>query len=226
MNSLDRNTFAEQNLGLVHSCAKRFIGRGIEYDDLYSAGCVGLLKAIDGFDESRGFRFSTYAVPLILGEIKVLFRVGGAVKVSRGLKDLSIKVGQEKARYEQQHGHEPTLLQIAERLGVTEQEVAEAIQVSYPPISLTATENDSDDDHSSGKQLDLPADHPQDQITELLSLKGVLDTLEHQDRRLIILRYLRGKTQSETAERLGMTQVQVSRREKKLLARLRQHLLE
>lgn len=227
MNKTTRDAFAEENLGLVHSCAKRFVGRGMEYDDLYSAGCVGLLKAIDGFDDSRGFRFSTYAVPLILGEIKALFRAGGAIKVSRGLKDLSLKVGREKARYEQEEGREPTLGELAKRLEVSEQEIAEAVQVSYPPISLTAaTDSDSDDGNSPAKQLDLPVDHPQDRIAELLSLKGVVDALEEDDRRLIILRYLRRKTQSETANCLGMTQVQVSRREKKILAHLRENLLE
>lgn len=112
-----RSTFIEQNLGLVHSCAGRFRGRGIEYDDLYSAGCMGLVKAYDGFDESRGVCFSTYAVPVILGEIKKLFRDGGTVKVSRSLKELSLRINAAREHHSKLCGAEPTLSQLAEELG-------------------------------------------------------------------------------------------------------------
>ena len=112
-----RSTFIEQNLGLVHSCAGRFRGRGIEYDDLYSAGCMGLVKAYDGFDESRGVCFSTYAVPVILGEIKKLFRDGGTVKVSRSLKELSLRINAAREHHSKLCGTEPTLSQLAEELG-------------------------------------------------------------------------------------------------------------
>ena len=103
----------EQNLGLVHTCAKRFKGRGIEYDDLFQAGCVGLVKAADNFDVGRGFRFSTYAVPVILGEIKRLFRDGGAVKLSRGLKELSLRVSREAEAFQHRTGREPTVSELA-----------------------------------------------------------------------------------------------------------------
>ena len=112
-----RSAFIEQNLGLVHSCAGRFRGRGIEYDDLYSAGCMGLVKAYDGFDESRGVCFSTYAVPVILGEIKKLFRDGGTVKVSRSLKELSLRINAAREHHCKLCGVEPTLSQLAEELG-------------------------------------------------------------------------------------------------------------
>lgn len=216
-----RDAFAEQNLGLVHLCVKRFRGRGIEYDDLYSAGCVGLIKAIDAFDESRGVQFSTYAVPVILGEIKRLFRDGGAVKVSRSLKELSLKVVREKENFMKLYAREPQLSELSERLGVSQEEVVEALNVSAPPVSLTG-----EDDGGEGKQLDVPVENHEEQIAELLSLKEVINGLEPRDRRLIVLRYLRGKTQTETAKELAMTQVQVSRREKKILAHLREKLLE
>ena len=111
-----RSAFIEQNLGLVHACAGRFRGRGIEYDDLYSAGCMGLVKAYDGFDESRGVCFSTYAVPVILGEIKKLFREGGVVKVSRSLKELGMRVNAAREQYIKLCGTEPSLTQLAQQL--------------------------------------------------------------------------------------------------------------
>ena len=116
-----RAEFIEKNLGLVHSCAGRFKGRGIEYDDLFSAGCMGLVKAYDGFDGSRGLCFSTYAVPVILGEIKKLFRDGGTVKVSRSLKELSLKISAVRERCVKETGQEPTVSQLAERLADTGQ---------------------------------------------------------------------------------------------------------
>ena len=122
-----REAFITQNLGLVHACAGRFRGRGMEYDDLYSAGCVGLIKAYDNFDESRGVCFSTYAVPVILGEIKKLFRDGGTVKVSRSLKELSLKISAVRERCVKETGQEPTVSQLAERLDVTPEQVADAM---------------------------------------------------------------------------------------------------
>ncbi|MBC8610510.1 Stage II sporulation protein AC [uncultured Ruminococcus sp.] len=217
----ERDAYVEQNLGLVHLCVKRFKGRGIEYDDLYSAGCVGLIKAIDAFDESRGVQLSTYAVPVILGEIKRLFRDGGAIKVSRSLKELSLKVVREKENFTKIHSREPQLSELSEILGAPEEDIVEALNVSSPPVSLT-----EDDDSGEGRQLDVRVENHEERISELLSLKEVVNHLETRDRRLIMLRYLRGKTQTETAKELGMTQVQVSRREKKILTMLREKLLE
>ena len=217
----ERDDFAEKNLGLVHLCVKRFKGRGIEYDDLYSAGCVGLIKAIDAFDEERGVQFSTYAVPVILGEIKRLFRDGGAIKVSRSLKELSLKVVREKEKFIKENSRDPQLSELSERLGAAEEEIVEALNVSSPPVSLT-----DEDESGEGRQLDIRVENHEEQIAELLSLKELVNSLESRDRRLIILRYLRGKTQTETAKELSMTQVQVSRREKKILTALREKLLE
>lgn len=212
---LEKEAFVKKNLGLVHSCANRFRGRHIEYDDLFSAGCIGLLKAIDGFDESRGLMFSTYAVPAILGEIKRLFRDGGAVKVSRGLKELSIKVTREREHFMQLNFREPTIHELSQRLEVSADEIIEALNVGTPPMSLTIQDEDGE------SQIDIPVNMIEERITDSLCLEGVIQTLEESDQKLIILRYYQNKTQTETASLLGMTQVQVSRREKKLLQKLR-----
>lgn len=218
MDSVKRKERIENNLGLVHSCAHRFRGRGIEYEDLYGAGCVGLIKAASGFDESRGWRFSTYAVPVILGEIKRLFRDGGAVKVSRSLKELSMKAVRNREVYMNKYGREPTISELAQMMDVTPEQVAEAMSASLPPISLTVSEDDG------GGQIDIPVNAPEEKIADILSLKQAINTLEVKDRKLIILRYINNKTQTETAKLLGMTQVQVSRREKKILMQLREGL--
>ncbi|MFQ8599928.1 MAG: sigma-70 family RNA polymerase sigma factor [Oscillospiraceae bacterium] len=208
------------NMGLVHSCAHRFKGRGIEYDDLFQAGCIGLIKATDAFDEDRGVKFSTYAVPVILGEMKRLFRDGGSVKVSRTLKELSLKTTRARERFLQKNGREPTIGELAELLGITQEEAAEAVSASMHPVSLTGS------DEEGGGQLDIPVDPPEEEVTDLLSLKEAIVRLEANDRKLVMLRYFENKTQTETAKVLGMTQVQVSRREKKILMQLRTRLNE
>ncbi|BFJ84008.1 sigma-70 family RNA polymerase sigma factor [Ruthenibacterium sp. CLA-JM-H11] len=216
-----RAEFIENNLGLVHSCAGRFKGRGIEYDDLYAAGCMGLIKAYDGFDESRGLCFSTYAVPVILGEIKKLFRDGGSVKVSRSLKELGIKVNAVREKCLKQTGQEPTVSEIAKRLDVTPEQVADAMSASLPALSLTPVT-----DEDGNKEFDIPQESCEEVLTDKLSLKSVLNTLTKEERMLIYLRFFQNKTQSETAKVLGTTQVQISRRERKLLQRMREKLLE
>ncbi len=216
-----RAEFIENNLGLVHACAGRFKGRGIEYDDLYAAGCMGLVKAYDGFDESRGLCFSTYAVPVILGEIKKLFRDGGTVKVSRGLKELGMKVMAARERWMKEKGAEPTVSQLAQQLDVRPEQVAEAISASMPALSLTPVSDENGD-----KEFDIPEESCEERLSDLLSLRTVLAGLEPDERMLIYLRFYKNKTQSETAKVLNTTQVQISRRERKLLARMRQMLLE
>ena len=213
---MTRDEFINANLPLVHSLANRFRGRGIEYEELFSAGSVGLVKAYDNFDESRGLCFSTYAVPVILGEIKRLFRDGGAVKMSRSLKELSMKAA--RARDElSQNGTEPTINDIAEYLGVSPEDAAEAVAAGMPPVSLTSAED--------GGEYDLPDDSHESSLIDKLALRQCLNGLSEEDRRLIILRYFREMTQSQTAQTLGMTQVQVSRRERKILDELRALLI-
>ena len=208
----------EEHLGLVHACAHRFRGRGIEYEDLYGAGCIGLVKAAAAFDRERGVKFSTYAVPVILGEIRRLFRDGGSVKVSRSLKELGLRVTRAREEILAREGQEPTIARLAALLGEKEETVVEAISAASPPVSLTESEEEG------GGQMDLPVDSPEETITDLTALDQVLDCLPPGDRRLITLRYFGGKTQTQTARELGMTQVQVSRREKKILLAMRRQL--
>ncbi len=214
----EKEEFVRSNLGLVHSCAHRFKGRGIEYDDLFGAGSIGLVKAIEAFDENRGVKFSTYAVPVILGEMRRLFRDGGAVKVSRSLKELSMKVSRARESFMSTQFREPTVNELAELLGIESELVVEALGVSQPPMSLTEDEDDG------GGQFDIRVEAPEEEMADKIALREVIDCLDNHDRELITLRYFGNKTQVETASRLGMTQVQVSRREKKILLMLREKL--
>ena len=214
-----RGEFIQNNLGLVHCCAGRFRGRGIEYEDLYAAGCLGLVKACDGFDPSRGLCFSTYAVPVILGEIKKLFRDGGTVKVSRTLKELGLKINAERERCLKRTGTEPGVTQLAETLGTTPEQIALAIRASLPALSLTPA-----DDEDGTREWDIPVDSPEEALSERISLNEVLARLAPADRLLIRLRFFAGKTKSETAKVLKTTQVQISRRERKILKWMREEL--
>lgn len=180
-----REAFITQNLGLVHACAGRFRGRGMEYDDLYSAGCVGLIKAYDNFDESRGVCFSTYAVPVILGEIKKLFRDGGTVKVSRSLKELGMRVQAAREHTMKLCGSEPTLQQLAEQLDEPIENVALAIQAAQPAMSLTPESGEDGD-----RQLDIPVESPEEELADRISLAEVIEALPEQDKQLIRLRFM------------------------------------
>ena len=219
MNSLKENKLAEENLGLVHLCANRFKGKGIEYDDLYGAGCVGLVKAASAFDRDRGVKFSTYAVPVILGEIKRLFRDGGSVKVSRSVRELGMKISRSREQFMLLHGREPAVSELAEITGSSVEDVAEAIAVNLPAVSLTANPESGDEG-----QIDIAEPAPDAELVDILSLRQALAALDETDRRLIYFRYFKDMTQTRTAEALGMSQVQVSRREKKLLMLLRGNL--
>ena len=211
----DRDLFIENNLGLVHSLCARFSGRGIEYDDLYQAGCIGLIKATDAFDTERGLCFSTYAVPVIMGEMRRLFRDGGAVKVSRSVKELGMKISRESQALEQNLCREPTVGELAAALGVAPEDVTEAICASQPTVSLTY----EDDDGVS--ETELPVISAEDEISDRLLIDSALEKLNDEEKRLVIYRYYNSLTQSKTAEKMSMTQVQVSRAEKKILEKLR-----
>ena len=213
----NRAAFVEGNVGLVRSLVPRFLGRGLEYDDLFQAGCMGLIKAADHFDPARGFQFSTYAVPVILGEMRRLFRDGGAVKVSRSLKMLSIKAARIAEQMEMETGSAPTVSELAAVLEVSEERCAEALSAGMQPISLTNDEND--------RELNIPVCSHEESVSDRLALRQVIAALPEQDRQLLEYRYYGNKTQVETAKRLGISQVQVSRREKKLLLQLRSLLL-
>lgn len=212
----ERDDLARQHLGLVHALCRRFADKGIEYDELFAAGCLGLTKALNKFDEGRGLQFSTYAFPVIAGEIKRLFRDGGAVKVSRSLRELAMKISKLNSDNMQKSGTELTVSRLAALLEVSPEKITEAIAAAQTPVSLTAP-GDKDED----VQLSLPVPDIQEEITDRLSLRQAIAELSEKDRRLIFLRYFRRKTQTETAKLLQMTQVQVSRREKKILAQMR-----
>ena len=217
--TVDREILITENMGLVHSCAHRFSGKGIEYEDIFQAGCMGLVKAFDAFDTERGVRFSTYAVPVILGEMRRLFRDGGTVKVSRSLKELSLKAIKERENFLRKSGREPTVFELSEILSVKAEEVTEALCAAVPVASLTVNEDEG------GGQTDIPVESPEEEITERLSVIKAVSDLEERDRMIIKHRYYENKTQTETAKILGMTQVQVSRREKKILEILRKDLI-
>lgn len=217
MVSDDREKMIVGNIGLVHCIANRFIGRGAEYDDLYQAGCVGLIKAVDNFDESRGFLFSTYAVPVIMGEIKRLFRDGGAIKVSRSLKEKSIRVQAIREKFINSELREPTLSELASLSGFCEEELGEILNVINPVVSLSVSNEDGEN------ILDIPFDDS-DEVLNKISVHQALKTLSNTELLIVKYRYFEGKTQCEAAELLGISQVQVSRREKQLLTKLRKRL--
>ncbi len=213
---MNRDELITENLGLVGSCASRFLGKGVEYEDLYSAGCVGLIHAADRFDESLGFAFSTYAVPAILGEIRRIFRDEGSVKISRSLKEKARALRLASEKFQKENGTEPTILELSQMLNIDASETAELICVSSPTVSLTSAEDE--------KQTDIPTFDEYTQIENKISVRQAINTLPPNDKELIVLRYFDGYTQSKTAKKLGISQVQVSRREKIILSTLRNKL--
>lgn len=213
----ERDLMIENNLGLVYSIAKRFVGRGVDYEDLVQNGCVGLIKAVDNFDFSKGYKFSTYAVPVIMGEIKRLFRDGGAIKVSRSLKEKSMRAQSLKEKFIRQKMREPTVGELSELLGCDVNETAEILNVINPMISLSSFGEDGN------SEFDLPVDED-DRLFDHLSLSQVLQTLDEKEKAIIDYRYYRGQTQMATAQALGVSQVQISRKEKAVLRKLRERL--
>ena len=210
-----REEFISENLRLVNHLCRRFTGRGIEYDDLYQAGCVGLVKAADGFDEDLGYQFSTYAVPVITGEIKRLFRDGGRIKVSRSVKELSLKIAASKSTLEHKLEREPRISEIAADLGISPEEVAQAQNAVQPPVSLTAVSEEGE------RQTDIPFVCEEGSIDNRVLIFSAMSKLDESEREIIKLRYFDSLTQSEAAKRLSMTQVGVSRAEKRILGKLR-----
>lgn len=213
---MDRKIFVEENIGLAHLCAKRFVGRGVDYEDLFQIASLGLVKATANFDESLGYKFSTYAVPVIIGEIKSFFRSDGIIKISRRIKELSIKINAVINRYSAENGVIPSVAQIATILDVDEESVAEAMSVCVTAISLTMSSSDGEN------QLEIPVESREEDITDKLSLRQIINTLPEKDKTLLDLRYFKNKTQTEVANICGCSQVQISRREKKLLIAIRE----
>ncbi len=207
----------EQNIGLVHSIAKRFVYSGIDYEDLVQIGSLGLLKAIRNFDVDRGVMLSTYAVPMIIGEIRKYLRDDGAVKVSRTIREQYIRLRRMSQQIQLQTERDPTVSELAQACGLSEEEVVLALDAGASPVSLDETVNEDGDVARS--ELVCAPEHLSS--VERIALKDVINALPPKDRALITLRYFCEKAQQQTALQLGMPQVQVSRREKKILEKLR-----
>jgi RNA polymerase sporulation-specific sigma factor len=206
-----------ENNGLIWSIVRRYSGRGVETDDLYQLGCVGLLKAIRGFDFSFGTCFSTYAVPKIAGEIRRFLRDDGTVKVSRSIREQAQSLYIFRTQLQREFGREPTLSELADVSGLTVEEIAQAEMASVAPESLQAENED-------GLALEgvLGTEAPEDQFVEQIALRQAIDALPPKERMTILLRYFRGLTQEQTAKILKVSQVQISRLERRGLAALKE----
>lgn len=232
-----REVLIEKNLGLVHHIVRRFAGRGYDMEDLFQIGSIGLMKAIDKFDLSLGLKFSTYAVPMITGEIKRFMRDDGLVKVSRTIKENGMKVRAARQRLQSSQGHEPTLGQLAQAAGLSVEETVLAMEASVEVESIYSAVYQDDgsevylvDKLVQGRSGAVGSsavggcgseDTEKEKLLDHMLLKQLLDSLEPADRELIHMRYFQNKTQMEVAAVLGISQVQVSRLEKKILLRLR-----
>ena len=210
----------EEHLKLVHSCCQRFRGRGIEYDDIFQSGCIGLTKAKNNFDFSKGVKFSTYAVPVILGEIKSLFRDNDNVKISRKIKDLALKIKIESENFYKFYGRDPNISELSDILKIDKFQIIEALECEKTIVSL---DSPCEEDENF-QRLEIPVPFDDEKISTAISINQALENFVVKDKKLIYLRFFRGNTQSETAKSLGMTQVQVSRREKIILKILREKL--
>lgn len=222
---LAQGALVENNIGLVWSIVRRFQNRGHETDDLFQIGCIGLIKAINKFDIAFEVKFSTYAVPMIIGEIKRFLRDDGIIKVSRSLKEVSNKARITKEVMSKELGREPTISEMAERLDISSEELVMAIEAGYSPESLFNPVGEGD--NSSLMLIDKLNDDCNDDETDIIdkiALKQVLDTLKPREKQIIILRYFKEKTQVQIAKLLGISQVQVSRIEKKILEDIRNRI--
>ena len=224
-NKKAQEILVEENTGLIWSVVKRFQGRGYDKEDLFQIGSIGLLKCIDNFDLERKVKFSTYAVPLIMGEIKRFLRDDGLVKVSRSLKEASYKIKREKEHYEKLYNREPTLKEIAATLDMDESDILMAMESGQDVCSLHQIiyQNEGDEIHLEDKleqQSDLI-----EQTVDNIYIQELLQKLNEQERKLIELRYFQNQTQAVIAGIMGISQVQVSRMEKKILEKLRMHSL-
>lgn len=214
----------EENSPLIKSLIKRFRNKGVEYDDLYQIGCIGFLKAINNFDEGFGVKFSTYAVPMVIGEIKRFMRDDGSIKVSRALKTLNLQINKFVNSFSQENQKAPTIAEIARNFAIDEQEVVLAMDSAKMPLSIyTPIEDDSE-----GLMLVDRIESPDDinsKMVENIALVELVRHLEERDKKIIMLRYYFDKTQSEIAKELNISQVQVSRIENRILSNLKKKLI-
>ncbi|PRZ12984.1 RNA polymerase sigma (RpoX/SigF) subunit [Laceyella sediminis] len=217
-----RNKLIRHNIRLVWSVVQRFLNRGYEAEDLFQIGCIGLLKAIDKFDLNYEVKFSTYAVPMIIGEIQRFLRDDGMVKVSRSLKEMANKIRKTKDELSKRFNRVPTIQEIAKAMGVEPEEIVFAQEANRAPASIHETVYENDGDPIT--LMDQIADEPVTTWFDKLTLKDAIHRLSEREKLIVYLRYYKDQTQSEVAERLGISQVQVSRLEKKIIARMREEL--
>ena len=220
-----RNRVITENVGLIWSIVRRFLGRGQEADDLFQIGCIGLMKAVDKFELSYDVKFSTYAVPMITGEIKRFLRDDGMIKVSRTLKETAGRVRKVQEMLEGEYGREPTLAELADSLQLAEEEIVMALDSAAEVESLNKTIY-----HSDGSDIALMDKIAEEvdrneQLVNHIALKKILSELDEREQSLIRMRFFEERTQTQVAEVLGVSQVQVSRMEKKLLLQMRSRLL-
>ncbi len=212
-----------ENGNLIKSIVRRYLGKGVEYDDLYQLASMGLLKAINGFDESFGVRFSTYAVPMIAGEIKRFMRDDGSIKVSRAIKSTAKQINCFIEEYTVVHGAPPTVKQIGEKFDMPESEVVFTMGSTHMPVSIY-NQGEYKDEKTQELLDKLPVEDKQEDLIEILQLKTAIAGLSERDRKVIMLRYFRDMTQNEVANMLGVSQVQVSRIENRIMENFRKDL--
>ena len=212
----------EENAGLIWSVARRFFGRGVDPEDLYQLGCVGFLKAIDGFDEGYGTKFSTYAVPKVSGEIRRFLRDDGLVKVSRGIKEQAVLIHNARLLLEQRIGREPTITELAGETGLTPEDIAFAETATGPAERL---QRESGEDGFT-LELVLGDYHAEERMVEHVALRAVIEQLPERERQVVALRYFHGMTQQNCAKVMRVSQVQVSRLERRAVEKLRELLSE
>ncbi|BED91534.1 MAG: sigma-70 family RNA polymerase sigma factor [Candidatus Improbicoccus pseudotrichonymphae] len=212
----ERNDIVEKNIGLARFCAKKFINKGIEFDDIYQVACVGLVKASKAFDDMRGVKFSTYAVSVIFGEIKQLFRSNSQISASRSLKDLLLKINKEREEFIKVNGCEPTINELSYKIEVETEKIIEALNFQKPTLSLEFCDESEIFDSASIFKFE--------EMTSNIVVKKILENLGKKDRDIINLRFFHHMTQSEVARNLGTTQIQISRRERIILKILKNEL--
>lgn len=216
-----REQLVEENVGLIWCVVKRFYGRGIDAEDLFQIGSIGLLKAIDKFDLSYDVKFSTYAVPMISGEIKRFLRDDGMIKVSRSLKELSYKAFQTRELLTGRLGREPTLEELSEEMRVDKEEIVQAMEAGGEVESLYKPIHQKEGNEIRLMDKLEEKEQPEEKILNHMLLKQLLDTLDKEERQLIYLRYFADQTQSAVGKTMGISQVQVSRMEKRIMENLR-----
>ena len=216
-----RDTLFEENTGLIYSVARRFLGRGVEMEDLFQIGSIGLLKAVDKFDPAFEVKFSTYAIPMILGELKRFFRDDGMIKVSRSIKENQHRVYLAREKIEKELGREPSLKEIAEMLEMPPEEVAMTMDSAAEVESLYRTVYQSEGTDISLIDKIPERENAEEHLLNRIFLEEILGKLESSDRKLLYMRYFQDQTQTQIAEQLGVSQVQVSRMEKRILKKLR-----